>query len=153
MKLQNVFIGVLCLACFTTVQAQSDKEQVQAAILDYVEGIYEVQPERIKRSVHPQLMKKGFWRPQDQSAYKDETVMTFDQLVELAGKWNAKGWLPEDAPKEIEIYDVLDKTAVAKLTAYWGVDYFHLAKYDDKWMITNVLWQSLPAQEKVAQND
>lgn len=130
-----------------TLNAQTDEEQVEAAILDYVEGIYNVQPERIKRSVHPQLMKKGFWRPKDQSEYQDETVMTFDQLVELAGKWNTKGSLPKDAPKIIEIYDVQDKTAVAKLTAHWGIDYFHLAKYGDKWMITNVLWQSPPVQD------
>lgn len=153
MKLQNVLIGIFCVTCFATVQAQSDEEQVRAAILDYVEGIYEVQPDRIKRSVHPQLMKKGFGRPKDQTTYKDETVMTFNQLVELAGRWNAKGWLPKDAPKVIEIYDVQDKTAAAKLTAYWGTDYFHLAKYDDKWMITNVLWQSPSPQEKVAQNE
>ena len=38
----------------------TDKELVYAAIEDYVDGIYLVQPERIKKSVHPELMKKGF---------------------------------------------------------------------------------------------
>lgn len=145
MKHVKCFSFILCLLCSAAV-AQTDEELVNAAVLDYVEGIYNVQPDRIRRSVHPQLVKKGFWRPKDQAEYKDEAVMTFDQLVELAGKWNASGWLPQDAPKSIEVYDVKDKTAVAKLTAHWGTDYFHLAKYDDKWMITNVLWQSPPIQ-------
>ena len=142
----------LLILLLGAVQAQSDKEQVKMAILDYVEGIYNVQPDRIRQSVHPQLTKKGFWRPGDGTAYKDESLMTFEELVELAGKWNTKGTVPKDAPKEIEIYDVQDQTALAKLTAHWGTDYFHLAKYEGKWMITNVLWQSHPPVDKTAKN-
>ena len=44
----------------------------------------------------------------------------------------------------ITVYDVLDQTATAKLVAEWGIDYMHLAKFDGKWMIVNVLWQSPP---------
>jgi len=32
---------------------------------------------------------------------------------------------------------------------YQHMDYFHLAKYDGKWMIVNVLWQSLPPRKEV----
>ncbi|MBC7790917.1 MAG: nuclear transport factor 2 family protein, partial [Anaerolineae bacterium] len=39
-------------------------------------------------------------------------------------------------------FDVLDQTASAKLTAWWGTDYLLLGKYDGKWMISHVLWQS-----------
>jgi hypothetical protein len=39
---------------------------------------------------------------------------------------------------------VLDQTASAKLTASWGIDYLLLAKYDGRWMITHVLWQTPP---------
>jgi hypothetical protein len=120
----------------------SDRDLVYAAIEDYVDALYLVQPDRIKKSVHPNLTKKGFWRPKDKTEYGPESTMTFNELVELSGKWNAKGTLPKDAPKKIEIFDVQDKTAVAKLTAQWGTDYFHLGKYDGKWMIVNVLWQS-----------
>ena len=75
--------------------------------------------------------------------------MTYEQLVELAGKWNSKGRVDaKTAPKEIEIYDVMDQTATVKLSAHWGVDYMHLAKIDGKWMIKNVLWQSYPPEEQ-----
>ncbi len=70
--------------------------------------------------------------------------MTFDQLVDLARTYNADGTtIPANAPRKIEILDVLDQTAAAKLTASWGIDYFHLAKYDDRWQIVQVLWQSV----------
>ncbi|HMB93211.1 MAG TPA: nuclear transport factor 2 family protein, partial [Rhodothermales bacterium] len=105
----------------------ADQEAIRAAVLDYVEAIYNVEPDRIKRSVHPNLAKYGYWMPRDGNDYQG-SAMTFDQLVDLAGKWNQSGRVNADeAPKEIEIYDVMDKTAVAKLSAQWGVDHMQLA--------------------------
>ncbi len=122
--------------------AAADEEAVRQAVLDYVEGIYDVQPERIERSVHPTLRKVGYVRRDDGSW--GSTPMTFEQLHELAAQWNASGHLSADAPKEIDVLDVLDQTASAKLVAEWGVDYFHLARIDGRWQIMNVLWQTPP---------
>jgi hypothetical protein len=145
-------IVLLTLSIFSaasTVNAQTtDRELVYSAIEDYVDALYLVQPERIKKSVHPKLVKKGFWRPKDKTTYEPESTMTFDELFDLAGKWNAKGTLPKDAVKMIEIFDVQDQTALAKLTAQWGTDYFQLAKYDGKWMIIHIVWQSHPPKEE-----
>lgn len=145
---------LLMMACLTLAglaavpsfaqQANNDKEAVRLAVLDYVEGVYNVQPERIERSVHPKLTKLGFYRPPADVAYRPASAMTFEQLVQLAKTWNKEGKLRKDAPKGITVYEVQDQTATAKLLAEWGTDYFHLAKFDGKWMIINVLWQSPP---------
>ncbi|HEX5733182.1 MAG TPA: nuclear transport factor 2 family protein [Blastocatellia bacterium] len=127
----------------TRAQSNTEKEAVKQAVLDYVEGIYEVDHKRIERSVHPELAKRGFYVKKGETAYTG-TPMTFAQLVELAKTYNKGGRVPKDAPKEVVIYDVLDQTASAKLTAVWGIDYMHLAKYDGKWMIVNILWQTTP---------
>lgn len=125
--------------------ASVDEEGVRAAVLDYVEGVYEVAPERIERSVHPSLRKIGWVRRADDTW--GTAPMTFEQLRELAGSWNADGHLAADAPKEITVLDVLDQTATAKLVADWGVDYFHLARIDDRWQIVNVIWQTPPRSD------
>jgi hypothetical protein len=49
---------------------------------------------------------------------------------------------PATAPKKVELLDLLDQTAAVKVTAWWGTDYMLLAKYDGRWMISHVLWQS-----------
>jgi hypothetical protein len=136
-------IAVLFVALgIQEAKAQTDKELVYAAIEDYVEALYQVQPERIKKSVHPNLTKKGFWKGAGKDAYGQEQTMTYQQLYDLAAKWNAKGnAITKDSPKTIEIYDVQDQTASGKLTAEWGTDYFQLAKYDGKWLIVNIVWQ------------
>jgi hypothetical protein len=74
--------------------------------------------------------------------------MTYEELHDLAGSWNKEGRIDAaTAVKKIEIYEVSDRTAAAKLTAHWGIDYMHLAKYDGRWMIINVLWQSPPRDD------
>ncbi len=122
----------------------TDEEGVREAVLDYVEGIYDVEPDRIERSVHPTLRKVGYMRQQDGSW--GSTPMTYQQLHTLASRWNADGHLAADAPKQIDVLDVLDQTASAKLVADWGVDYFHLARIDGRWQIMNVIWQTPPRQ-------
>ena len=115
---------------------------MRAAVEDYVMAFYEVAPERLARSLHPDLQKVGFYRDAD-GAYHYAT-MTYQQALDLAARWNREGWLPADAPREITVFEVNDQTAVARLVAQWGVDYFHLGRYDGAWKIINVIWQSPP---------
>jgi hypothetical protein len=141
-----LFLAVPFLVGTDAAEDRDDYEAVRAAVLDYIEGIYQVEPDRIRRSVAPDLAKLGYWRPADATTYQ-EGRMSFDQLVGVAETWNKDGRVdPATAPKEIEIYDVMDQTATVKLSAHWGVDYMHLAKIDGQWMIKNVLWQSYPPE-------
>ena len=122
----------------------ADTAGVRSAVLDYVDGIYLADTARIVRSVRPELAKRGYWIPRNQTAYSNEP-MTFAELIGVAKTWNPNRQRnPDTMIKEIQILDLLDQTASAKLVAQWGVDYFHLARYDGRWMIVNVLWQSPP---------
>lgn len=147
LTMSGLTMSGLIAAPFFAGQANNDKEAVRLAVLDYVEGVYNVEPARIERSVHPKLAKLGFYRPPAESAYRAGSAMTFERLVEVAKTYNKDGKLRKDAPKEITIFEVQDQTATAKLVAEWGTDYFHLAKFDGKWMIVNVLWQSPPPKQ------
>jgi hypothetical protein len=143
-----------CLLLLTSVPFQdpapapTDETAVRRAALDYVEGLYLAKPDYIERSVHPELVKFGFWRKDASSPYEGSS-MSKAQLVALAGKWNATGKnANEQSVKEVEVLDVLDQTAAVKVTAVWGIDYMHLAKSDGKWLIRHVLWQSHPLKSR-----
>ena len=151
--MRSFSVCLLLLACGAILHGgdgdttkEADRKAIHMAVLDYVEGVYNVQPERIERSVHPKLAKVGFY--QDKEGAWKEVPMTFDRLVKLAATYNKDGWIAADAPKEITILDMESRTASAKLIAQWGMDYFHLAKYDGVWKITNVIWQSLPERKE-----
>lgn len=135
---------LLSVSIYAVGQTESDRKAVEKAVLNYVEGIYEMNPDKIREGVHPELSKRGFWR--DKKTGKiDELKMTFPELVEFVKDYNSENWLPKNAPKKVEILDIQDKTAALKLTAHWGYDYCHLAKYDNKWLIVGIIWQSYPA--------
>lgn len=162
MKKSHLFFGVVCCAVFLLLsfvsisskklEKDSNKEDyklVEAAILDYVEGLYLVDSTRIMKSVDTKLRKIGYWYNPKEKKYRDDLEMTHKQLVRLAARWNSDyDQVDENSPKEIEIFDVNSKTASAKLTAVWGIDLFHLAKVDDRWKIVNVIWQSQPKDEE-----
>ena len=139
-----LLIGTFKGYCQHAEVYSADYKGVHAAIIDYVEGLYLADSTRIARSVHPDLRKRGYWYNSQKAEYADNLDMTYQQLKDLAATWNTEGDRANtQSPKIIEIYDINDRTASAKLTAEWGIDYFHLAKLDDKWYIMNVLWQSI----------
>ncbi|WP_439129317.1 nuclear transport factor 2 family protein [Polaribacter sp.] len=123
-------------------------KNVEAAILDYVEGLYLVDSTRIDKSVSKNLRKIGYWYNPEEKVYRDNLEMTHTQLSNLAANWNKNGdRITEKTPKEIIIFDINSKTASAKLIAAWGLDLFHLAKINNQWKIMNVIWQSIPENE------
>lgn len=129
---------------------QEEYENVEAAILDYVEALYLVDSSRIIKSVDTNMRKIGYWYNPKEKSYRDNLEMTHEQLVRLAARWNSDyDQADENSPKEIEIFDINSKTASAKLTATWGIDLFHLGKVDNQWKIVNVMWQSQPEEETV----
>lgn len=137
-----ISMGLLIMSASISAQTPNDRAAVERAALNYLEGFYEGSTDKIRQSVHPDANKFGFYM-QDGAYHR--VPMSFDGMLEYAEDVKAKGNYPDkDAPKRVEILDVLDQTAVAKVYAWWGSDYMTLAKYDGKWMIVQVLWQTEP---------
>ena len=143
MKIVLITLTILAFSVAAFGQSDADRAAVKQAAMDYIESVYNVDPTLAERSVHPELVKRGFFARQGEAKYSPN-AMTYAQLVELAKTYNAKGRIPKDAPKDVIVFDVADQTASVKVTAVWGIDYMHLAKYDGKWKIINILWQSPP---------
>lgn len=122
--------------------AQSnERKEVENAILNYMNAFYEADTTKAYESIAPYLAKRGYYKKDGVYA---EATMSFPQLVRLAQRWKASQTITDASPRKITIFEVLDQTASAKLEAIWGIDYFHLAKRDGKWVIINVLWQEYP---------
>jgi hypothetical protein len=141
----SLIVALAALSSATVAHAQSsDRDGVRRAVLDYVEGFYEGDTVKIVRSIRPEVTKYGFFVPKDSTRYAGEP-MSFREMIDYAKGVKARGRpTPATAPKQVDILDVADQTAAAKLTAWWGIDYLQLAKYNGKWMILHVLWQSPP---------
>jgi len=140
-----LWIALLALAAspLTGLGQSPDEAGVRRAALDYLEGFYEGDDDKLRRSIHPEVSKFGFARPDPSQAYRG-IPMSYEQMFEFAaGVREGRGVPPAGAPKEVLPLDVRDQTAVVRVVAWWGQDYLQMAKYDDRWMIVHVLWQSL----------
>lgn len=135
------FILLLCLFAGIT-KAQDNKEGITKACLNYIEGFYEGDTAKLYQSLKPGLYKYGFWKDKNSGKYAPDGNMTFRQAIDYAKKvLEKKHFAKPDAPKQVEILDIQNAIAAAKITAWWGVDYVLLSKQDDAWMIEEVLWE------------
>ena len=151
MKLARSWLGAAALLLLAAATAalprpaaaqQDDTALVRRAVLDYVEGFYEGDSAKLVRSVRPEVYKYGFSRPRDSTRYVG-MQMPWGGFMNYARNVKARGTqAPPTARRDVVLFDVQDQTASAKLTASWGTDYMLLAKYDGRWMISHVLWQS-----------
>jgi hypothetical protein len=145
--LKNIFCLLLIIYSFLS-QAQPAKEEVTNAVRDYVDAFYYGDTSKIHRSISVNVVKYGYYIPKGKTIYEGEP-MPFREMIDYAAGVKKRGASPdvEKFPKKIEVFDVLDQTASAKLTAWWGTDYLLLAKLNGRWMITHVLWQSPPPKK------
>jgi hypothetical protein len=137
--------AILVLSCIITISVNaqsSNREQIERACRDYIEGFYEGDTTKLIRSLKPTLYKFGYWRDKKTGVYAEDGQMTYKQAVSYAKNVQAKkNFAKAEAPRKVDILDAMDQIAAAKVTAWWGVDYILLSKRDDKWIIEQVLWE------------
>ncbi|MEO7306705.1 MAG: nuclear transport factor 2 family protein [Ferruginibacter sp.] len=122
--------------------AQDNKSMIERACLDYIEGFYEGDTTKLIRSLKPSLYKFGYWQDKKTGKYGPDGNMTWREAVDYAKRvFEKKKFAKAGSPKKVEVLDIMNTIAAAKVTAWWGVDYLLLAKQNDVWMIEQVLWE------------
>ena len=133
---------MVLLALLLVTQTAADSSGIRQAALDYIEGYYEGNAERMARAVHPELAKR-IVRVNEQGRYMlgQMSAMT---LVEGTRAGGGKDTPVAERRKDVTIFDIYQNAASAKIYASGWVDYLHLAKWNGRWVIINVLWELHP---------
>jgi len=135
---------LLAVMPFTLLRAQTaaDSNGIRQAALDYIEGYYEGDGARMERALHPELAKR-IVRTNDQgrSQLGQMSAMTLVLGTRAGG---GKDTPVADRRKDVTIFDIYQGAASAKIYASGWVDYLHLAKWNGRWVIVNVLWELHP---------
>lgn len=139
------FAVVLMAATVTShvyAQSPSDADLIKQTALDYIEGWYEGNAERMQRALHPELAKR-IVRTDDRGRYNlgQMGAMT---LVEYTRMGGGKDTPKDKQQKDVTVLDIFGNAASAKVVASDWVDYLHLAKWNGRWVIVNVLWELKP---------
>ena len=125
--------------------SDADRQAITQTALDYVEGWYEGNPERMERALHPDLAKRVvFTDEKGRSRLEQMSAMGLVQGVKRGGGKNTP---KEKQQKDVTILDVYENAASVKVVASDWIDYLHLAKWNGRWVIVNVLWELKPKQK------
>jgi hypothetical protein len=124
-------------------QGSADSAAIRAAALDYVEGWYEGNPERMTRALHPELVKRIVVAD---TATGSSVLQNMGASALVNGTRHGYGKsTPKDRQqKEVRILDIFGNAASARATMAEWIDYMQLAKVDGRWVIVNVLWERKP---------
>ncbi len=135
----------LCLAAPLVVHAQSSetREAIISAARDYSDGWYEGDAERMARALHPELAKRAIFTDQrtGRSRLNQQSAMTLVQSTRAGGGKDAP---IENRHSEVTILEVFENAAVVKIDGPQWVDFLHMARWNGRWVIVNVLWELKP---------
>ena len=126
-------------------QASADSAAIRQTALDYIEGWYEGNADRMAKAVHGDLSKQIVTRGR-RGAREYVSKMGATALVEGTRAGGGTQTPAERRRKDVTILDIsYGKAGSVKVVASEWVDYLHVAKVDGQWKIVNVLWELTPA--------
>ncbi len=118
----------------------STQEAIRQAVMDYAQGWYEGDAERMRRCLHPELGKRAILHDPATGEQRFHHL-TKAQMVEKTRQGGGSTDVPaEKRYYDVSILDVYGGIASVRAETYEYVDYLHLALCDGRWLIVNALW-------------
>lgn len=122
--------------------SRTDAEAIRAAALDYLEGWYSGDAERMERALHPDLAKR-IVRTSPEGPDRVDNMSALRLVQATRAGWGTRV-PPEQRQADIVILDVFGNAATVRAEARDWIDYLHLGRVDGEWKIINVLWEMKP---------
>jgi hypothetical protein len=118
------------------------RSEVRATALNYIEGAYSGDADRMERALHPELTKMlltGDPNTGEPFLYK----MGASNLIE--GTRAGMGTLdPDQRDIEVDIFDISHDIALVKVASAMYIDLLQIGMVNGEWKIINVLWVPNP---------
>jgi len=124
-------------------QTAADSAAIHETAMDYIEGWYAGDAQRMERALHPELVKRVVTTDPKMGHSQLESIgaMTLILRTRAGGGTHTPA---ERQQKDFRILDIFANAAVARVTASDWVDFLELAKWNGRWVIVNVLWEYKP---------
>ena len=142
MSIRFLAAVLVVLPAALPAQAAADSAGIRQAALDYIDGYYTGDGARMERAVHPELAKRIVrTHEQGRSQLGQMSAMSLVMGTRAGG---GKDTPMAERRDDVTILDIYQNAASAKIYASGWVDYLHLAKWNGRWVIVNVLWELHP---------
>ena len=111
-----------------------DEALIRETVLDYFDGWFAADPERMERALHPELAKRSL---------EAEDILDHigaREMVEATAAGSGKRRDPGERRTDIRIVDVHGGIASVVVDSNVYREYLHLVRTRDGWKIVNALW-------------
>ena len=122
-------------------------ESIKKTALDYGQGWYAGDAERMERALHPDLAKRVL-TPDPRSGKGKIDHMSAMTLVQYTRKGGGSKTPTDKRLTDVTVLDVFGNAACVKLEMHDWIDYMQMSKMDGRWVIVNVLWEFTPEAKK-----
>jgi len=127
------------------VATAADSNGIREAAMDYIQGWYEGNADRMQRALHPELAKRII-RSDPKTGRSMIQTMGALTLINSTKMGGGSSTPAARRRTDYRLLDIYENAAVARVDAGEWVDYLQLGKWYGKWVIVNVLWELRPQQ-------
>ena len=118
-----------------------DLEAITAVARDYVEGWFDGDEARMRRCLHPELVKRTIHRDPATGDWRLGRPADAEMMVGWTRAGEGRTAVAEERAFEITIENVFRHVASVRVLSSPYMDLLHIAKIGDRWLIVNVLWE------------
>jgi hypothetical protein len=144
--MRSWFAAALCAALVSpaaaVAQSRSDSMAIRQTAFDYIEGWWQADASRMARALHPELAKRIVFT--DSAGGQRLRDMTASELVYGTRAGGGSRTPLAERRNEVTILDIFSNAASVRVDAGPWVDYMHMARWNGRWVIVNVLWELRP---------
>jgi hypothetical protein len=114
-----------------------DREKIVASATDYIESWIAGDGDRMARCMHPELVKRSLQPDPQTGGCKVETLTRAEMVAETVAGEGAV----DAGSYQVSVLDTYGDLATVSVLSAAYVDFLHIARCGEAWLILNVLWQ------------
>lgn len=140
--LPGTLLALLCAGPVSGDAAQD--EAIKAAALDYAEGWFTGNDERVARALHPEMLKRRVVTDLLSGA---QSVHSLDAATLVQATRDGVGRGHFDAPLSLRVA-ILDRhgeLAVVRVVSQLYVEYLQMVNWEGNWVVLSVAWGAIDA--------
>lgn len=137
--------ALLLVAAPAAAQTAADSAGIRATALDYIDGWWSGDEKRMAAALHPELVKRILKRIQSADgtgAFAWIDQMGASRLVQGTALGGGRETPVANQRSDVRILDIFQNTASVRVDAGPWVDYMHMVRWQGRWVILNVLWET-----------
>ena len=140
--MRTAFVLSLFLATSpVAAQSAADSAGIRATALDYIDGWWSGDAQRMASALHPELVKRirGFAATGGREWIDNQGA---SRLIDGTMRGGGAETPAAERRSDVRILDIFQNAASVRVDAGPWVDLMHMVRWKGRWVILNVLWEN-----------